>query len=319
MAAGRSPDGAARRAATTTIGSGSTRTIPNIILLAGDQGAIVTVNGGETWSSWYNQPTAQFYHVSTDNAFPYRVCGGQQESGSACVVEPRRRRDRSRCASGRRSAPRSTATSRPIPMDPDVVYGGKLTRFDRRTGQAQDITPPRGPNYRVLRTAPVLFSPTERGLLFFASNTLWKTTNGGQNWTEISPDLSRETWEVPASVGVYRGTPAAQPTRRGVIYTVALSTIDQRIVWAGTDDGLIHLTRDAGTTWTNVTPAALGPVGEGLDARGLALRHARPRTPPSTRFGSTICGRTSCGRATAAGRGWRSPTACRPRRDQRRP
>jgi len=231
---------------------------PSVILVCSDQGAIVTVNGGETWSSWYNQPTAQFYHVSTDNAFPYRVCGGQQESGSACVS--------SRGPTGQITVREWTPVGAEEygyiasdPMDPDVVYGGKLTRFDRRTGQTQDVTPPRGSNYRALRTAPVLFSPTERGLLFFASNTLWKTTNGGQNWTEMSPDLSRETWEVPASVGVYRGSPAAQATRRGVIYTIALSTIDQRIVWAGTDDGLIHLTRDSGATWSNITPAALGP------------------------------------------------------------
>jgi photosystem II stability/assembly factor-like uncharacterized protein len=231
---------------------------PNIILLAGDQGAIVTVNGGETWSSWYNQPTAQFYHVSTDNAFPYRVCGGQQESGSACVA--------SRGGWGQITVRDWTPVGAEEygyiaadPADPDIVYGGKLTKFDRRTGQVQDVTPPRGPNYRALRTAPVLFSPTERGLLFFAANTLWKTTTGGMTWTEISPDLSRETWDVPASVGVYRTTPAAQPTRRGVIYTIAPSTIDNRIIWAGTDDGLIHVTHDTGATWTNVTPAALKP------------------------------------------------------------
>jgi hypothetical protein len=145
------------------------------------------------------------------------------------------------------------------PNDPDVVYGGKLTRYDRRTGQAQDIMPPRGPNFRVLRTAPVLFAPMDPKTLFFASNTLWKTTTGGQTWTELSPDLSRETWDVPASVGSYRGTPAAAVTRRGVIYTVAPSPIDNSVVWAGTDDGLIHITRDAGKTWTNVTPSALTP------------------------------------------------------------
>ncbi len=231
---------------------------PNIILLCSDQGAIVTVNGGASWSSWYNQPTAQFYHVSTDNAFPYRVCGGQQESGSACVA--------SRGPSGqitmRDWAPVGAEEYGYVaadPLDPDIVYGGKLTRFDRRTSQAEDVMPPRGPNFRVLRTAPVLFSPTERGLLFFASNTLWRTTNGGRNWTEMSPDLSRETWDVPPNVGVYRGTPAAAPTRRGVIYSIAPSPIDPRVIWAGTDDGLIHLTRDTGVTWTNVTPPSLPP------------------------------------------------------------
>jgi photosystem II stability/assembly factor-like uncharacterized protein len=229
-----------------------------IILLAGDQGAIVTVNGGETWSSWYNQPTAQFYHVSTDNAFPYRVCGGQQESGSACVS--------SRSDEGQITmrdwhpvAAEEYGYVAADPMDPDIVYGGKLTRFDRRTRQAQDVMPPRDANFRVLRTAPVLFSPLDPRTLFFAANRLWKTTTGGQTWTVISPDLSRETWEVPATVGVYRPAPAAQPTRRGVIYTIAPSPIESNLIWAGTDDGLIHVTRDGGATWTNVTPPALTP------------------------------------------------------------
>ncbi len=231
---------------------------PNVILLAGDQGAIVTVNGGDTWSSWYNQSTAQFYHVSADNAFPYRVCGGQQESGSACVSS----RGDDGQITFREWHPVGAEEYGYIasdPGNPDIVYGGRITRYDRRTGEVQDITPPKDANYRVLRTAPVLFSIVDPHALFFASNTLWKTTTGGQTWNAISPDLTRETWEVPASVGVYRDTPEARPTRRGVIYTVAPSNLDANIIWAGTDDGLIHVTRDAGKTWTNVTPAALVP------------------------------------------------------------
>ena len=230
---------------------------PDVMIMTADQGAIVTLNGGETWSSWYNQPTAQFYHVSTDNAFPYRVCGGQQESGSACVS--------SRGDQGRITLRDWTPVGveeygyvAPDPHDPDVVYGGRITRFDRRTGQRQNVAPPRGPSYRVLRTAPAVFSADGR-TLYFASNTLWRTTTGGQTWTEISPDLARDQWDVPASVGAYRSAPSAQPTRRGVIYTVAPSGIDPRIIWAGTDDGLIHVTRDAGVTWTNVTPPQIGP------------------------------------------------------------
>ncbi len=232
---------------------------PDIILVAGDQGAIVTVNGGRTWSSWYNQPTAQFYHVVTDNAFPYRVCGGQQESGSACVA--------SRGDHGRITIRDWTPVGvdeygyvAPDPEDPDIVYGGRsVSRFDRRTGQGQGVGPPRGPDFRVLRTAPVLFSAIDSNTLFFAANTLWKTTTGGRNWTEISPDLARETWDVPPNVGVYRATPAARATRRGVIYAVAPSPIDRNLIWAGTDDGLIHVTRDGGGSWTDVTPAQLVP------------------------------------------------------------
>ena len=233
-------------------------TNPNIILLAGDQGAIVTVNGGETWSSWYNQPTAQFYHVIADNAFPYRVCGGQQESGSACVA--------SRGDDGRVTvrewhpvAAEEYGYIAPDPADPDIVYGGKLTRYDRRTGQAQDVMPPQDATFRVLRTAPLLFMPLDARTLFFASDVLWKTLNGGRSWTAISPDLSRPTWPVPPTVGVYRPTPAAQPSRRGVIYAVGPSYVDANIIWAGTDDGAIDVTRDAGRTWTNVTPKQLTP------------------------------------------------------------
>jgi photosystem II stability/assembly factor-like uncharacterized protein len=231
---------------------------PRIILLAADQGAVITLNGGETWSSWYNQPTAQFYHVSADNAFPYRVCGGQQESGSACVA--------SRSDHGQIGVRDWTPVGveeygfvAPDPADPDIVYGGRVTRFDRRTGQTQDVSPPRGPNFRVLRTAPLMFSPMDRRTLYFAANTLWKTTNGGQNWTEMSPDLSRETWTAPSTVASYVAAAGARPTRRGVIYAIAPSSIDSRLIWAGTDDGLIHVTRDSGRTWDDVTPDALRP------------------------------------------------------------
>jgi photosystem II stability/assembly factor-like uncharacterized protein len=233
---------------------------PDVMLMAADQGAVVTVNGGETWSSWYNQPTAQFYHVIADNAFPYRVCGGQQESGSACVAS---RSDDGRITfrDWRPVGVEEYGYVAPDPLNPDIVYGGKLTRFDRRTGQVQNIAPSllRGSDYRVVRTMPVLFSPVDAKTLYFASNVVWKTEDGGQQWTQISPDLTRETWEAPANVGKYRGTTAASASRRGVIYTIAPSPMDVNRVWAGTDDGLIHFTSDAGKTWADVTPPALGP------------------------------------------------------------
>lgn len=229
---------------------------PDVMLMTADQGAIVTLNGGRTWSSWYNQPTAQFYHVSTDNAFPYRVCGGQQESGSACV--------QSRGDHGQITMREWTPVGveeygyvAPDPLDPDIVYGGKVTRFDRRTGQVQNVAPPRDPGYRVLRTQPVVFSPLDPRTLYFASNTLWKTTTGGRTWTQISPDLTRPAWEVPPSVGVYRDRPTARPSQRGVIYTIGPSYVDREAIWVGTDDGLVHVTRNGGTTWTDVTPPDL--------------------------------------------------------------
>ena len=235
---------------------------PSILLYASDQGAVITVNGGETWSSWYNQPTAQLYHVAADNAFPYRVYSGQQESGSAGV--------RSRGDDGRITF-REWQTvgvdeygyAAPDPLDPDIVYGGRgVTRWDRRTGQVQTVGPriSRGvADWRTVRTQPVLFSPVDPRTLFFAANTLWKTRDGGNSWTQISPDLTRETWDVPASVGKYRDDPSAKPARRGVIYAVAPSYVDAKVIWAGTDDGLIHVTTDGGLHWTDVTPPQLGP------------------------------------------------------------
>ncbi len=229
-----------------------------IILIASDQGAIVTVNGGESWSSWYNQPTAQMFHVNADNAFPYRVCGGQQESGSACVQT---RGDDGRITD-REWHPASVEEygyAVPDPLDPDLVYGGKLSRWDRRTQQVQQVGPKplRGPNFRMIRTQPAVFSPADPHVLFFAANTVWRTSDGAQTWTEISPDLTRKEWSVPANVGIYAKD--VKPAQRGVVYALAPSPLDVNRLWAGTDDGLIHVTTDGGTTWTNVTPPSLVP------------------------------------------------------------
>jgi photosystem II stability/assembly factor-like uncharacterized protein len=235
-------------------------TMPDVMIMTSDQGAIVTLNGGESWSSWYNQPTAAFYHVVTDNAFPYRVCGGQQESGSVCISS----RGDDGQITFREWHPvgvEEYGYVAPDPLDPDIVYGGKVTRFDRRTGQVQNVGPKpmRGADYRVVRTMPILFSPLNPRKLYFASNALWQTTTGGRTWEPLSPDLTRKTWEVPPNVGKYIGTDAARPTQRGVIYTIAPSYRDENTIWVGTDDGLIHVTRDHGKTWIDVTPSQLTP------------------------------------------------------------
>lgn len=231
---------------------------PEVMLFAVDQGATVTVNGGATWSSWYNQPTAQFYHVITDNQYPYWVCGGQQESGSACVAS-RGRTGAIGAWDWETVGVEEYGYVAPDPLDPNIIYGGKLSRFDRRTRQVQNIMPEavRTGKYRYLRTAPVIFSPVDPHTLYFAGNVLFKTTTGGQTWTVISPDLSREKWDVPENVGVYKTPEMSTMPRRGVIYTVAPSYKNVNTIWAGTDDGLIHVTRNGGTTWENVTPPQL--------------------------------------------------------------
>jgi photosystem II stability/assembly factor-like uncharacterized protein len=231
---------------------------PQIILLASDQGVIITVNGGHTWGSWYNQPTAQFYHVITDNQFPYWVYGGQQESGSAAVV--------SRGSDGHITfrdwhtvGVEEYGYVAPDPLNPNIIYGGKVTRFDRSTGQTQNVAPEvlRSGKHRFLRTAPLIFSPVDPHILYLGSNVLFKTTTGGHSWEVISPDLSREKPEVPDSIGVFRTPALATQARRGVIYTVAPSYKDVNVIWAGTDDGLIHVTRDGGKNWHDVTPGPL--------------------------------------------------------------
>ncbi|MFN0088483.1 MAG: WD40/YVTN/BNR-like repeat-containing protein [Blastocatellia bacterium] len=232
--------------------------IPEIMLFATDQGATITVNGGETWSSWYNQPTAQFYHVSTDNRFPYWVYGGQQESGSMAVAS---RGDYGAITwrDWRTVGVEEYGYVAPDPLNPDITYGGKITKYDWKTGQVQNIAPEavRSGKYRFIRTQPVIFSPVDNRTLYFSGNVLFKTLNGGASWEVISPDLTREKSDVPESVGIYRTSEMASMPRRGVIYTVAPSNTDLNTIWVGTDDGLIHLTRDGGKNWKNISPPEL--------------------------------------------------------------
>jgi photosystem II stability/assembly factor-like uncharacterized protein len=246
---------------------------PNIMLLVIDQGAVVTLNGGQTWSSWFTQPTAALYHVMTDNAFPYRVCGGQQDSGSVCIAS----RGNDGQITFRDWHPvgvEEYGYAAPDPLDPDLVYGGKVTRYDRRTGQVSNVGPVEGgrgggrgrggpptrPAYRTVRTQPVVFSTVDKRALFYGNNVLWKTLDGGINWKQISPDLTRQTWDVPKNVGTYA---SSVPSReRGaipaqVIYTIGPSYQDINRIWIGTDDGVIAVTADGGLHWTNVTPPQL--------------------------------------------------------------
>ena len=229
-----------------------------IIALASDQGAVISVNGGRTWSSWYNQPTAQLYHVAADNQIPYRIYGGQQESGSVGIT--------SRGSDGEITfrdwhpvGADEWATIAPDPLHPNLIYAGKCTRYDLQTGQVKVVAPEvlRSGRYRFLRTAPLSFSPADPRTLYLAGNVVFSTTDGGDTWTVVSPDLSRESPDVPVSIGIFRTPDLAKQPRRGVVYALGLSPLDRRCLWAGTDDGLIHVSTDGGSRWTDVTPPGL--------------------------------------------------------------
>jgi photosystem II stability/assembly factor-like uncharacterized protein len=233
---------------------------PQVIALTADQGASISVNGGTTWSSWYNQPTAQFYHVTTDNRFPYWVYGAQQESGSAGTM--------SRSDYGEITFREWHSVGvfeygyiAVDPQDANLIYGARLTRTNQELGEVADIAPEpvhRG-EYRYDRTLPVVFSPLNHRELFFAANVLFKTLDAGKSWQVISPDLSRETYATPANLGSFAASDPEKGKHRGVIYAVAPSFKEPDTIWAGTDDGLIHITRDAGKSWKNVTPPQLTP------------------------------------------------------------
>jgi photosystem II stability/assembly factor-like uncharacterized protein len=234
---------------------------PRIIALVSDQGAVVTVNGGETWSSWFNQPTAQLYHVSVTPTFPYRVCAGQQESGSVCIAS----RGNDGSVTDRDWHPVGAIEYgyvAPDPLDADLIYGAgrsEVSKFHVSTGQVQNVTPipVRGPEVRVHRTQPLMFSPLDAHTLYYAANRLYRTSDGGMTWQTVSPDLAREAGTVPASVGELRVKGAE--AQRGVIYALGLSPLDRGRLWAGTDDGLVWLSADGGADWSNVTPPELIP------------------------------------------------------------
>jgi photosystem II stability/assembly factor-like uncharacterized protein len=231
------------------------------IAVAGDQGILVTVNGGRTWSTWYNQPTAQLYHVSVTPTYPYRLCSGQQESGSVCVSN----RGNDGIVTFRDWHPVGVIEYgyvAPDPLDADVIYGAGrnvVTKTHLSTGQVQNISPiplP-SPDIRTDRTEPILFSPQDPHRLYYAANRLYASSDGGESWQAISDDLTRPSSGSPPSVGAMHADKAE--LQRGVIYSVAASPVTKGLLWAGTDDGLIWVTQNEGGAWSNITPAELGP------------------------------------------------------------
>ncbi len=236
---------------------------PNIILLVGDQGALVTVNGGKTWSSWYNQPTAQLYHVITDNQFPYRIYGGQQESGSV-GIESRGNDGEITFRDWHPVGIIEYGYAAPDPLHPNIVYGAgrtQVSKFNWVTGQVENVTPLAlaNPKYRADRTEPIVFSPVDPRVLYYAANVVFKTTDGGNSWQIISPDLTRRHPGIPASLGALAAKDAYAKTVRGAIYALAPSFKSVETLWAGTDDGRVWVTRDGGKSWKNVTPPGVTP------------------------------------------------------------
>jgi len=232
------------------------------MIVASDQGAVVSVDGAKTWSSWYNQPTAQLYHVATDDRFPYWIYGAQQDSGA--VATPSRTDYRSVTLRDWRpiAAGGENGYIAPDPSDANVLFGGAVGRFDWRTLQEQDVDPTLADpgDYRQTWTLPLTFSPRDPHALYFSNQFLFKTTDAGRHWEKISPDLTRESPGTPASLDpATAGDTAVKGPRRGVIYAVAPSPLKDGWVWCGTDDGLIWRTRDDGKHWQNVTPKDLTP------------------------------------------------------------
>jgi photosystem II stability/assembly factor-like uncharacterized protein len=240
------------------------------LILGTDQGTTISLNYGKTWSSWYNQPTAQFYHAITDNEFPYHVYGAQQDTGSAAVPS---RTDHAQIT-GRdwyMVGGGESGWLAPDPNDPNILYAtgtyGGVIRWDRRTSLSQDITPWPVPNwnteinerkYRDPWTPMLIFSPIEKNTLYLGTQYVMKTTDGGLHWEKISPDL---TGAAPNATGEKPSGPTTAQNAKergfGVVFSIAPSPLKAGEIWAGSDTGLIHLTLDGGKTWQNVTPTGV--------------------------------------------------------------
>jgi photosystem II stability/assembly factor-like uncharacterized protein len=234
---------------------------PERRMLGVDQGATVSVDGGATWSSWYNQPTGQFYHVITDDRFPYRVYGAQQDSGAAAVPSRTSSYDGINITRFRETTAGGESDNiAPDPLDPEVIFGGRVERLDLRTEQTRSVPPPLAyPDlYRRTWTLPLIFSRRDPRVLYFAHQQVFRTADGGEHWEVISPDLTRPDPGVPANLDPVTAALTTGP-RPGVVYALAPSRFADGELWAGTDDGLIWRTRDEGAHWQDVTPAGLTP------------------------------------------------------------
>jgi photosystem II stability/assembly factor-like uncharacterized protein len=232
------------------------------MILASDQGVEVSVDGAKSWSSWYNQPTAQIYHIVTDDRDPYWVYGAQQDSG-AVSVETRSTQGSitylrgwdTICAGG------ESGYVAVDPADSDVLYGGTVSKCRQSTNVGEQISPMLGyaelGPFRHTWTLPLVFSQAGAHALYFSNQYVWKTANGGGSWQRISEDLTRDNPGVPPNLDAATAADAFAGPRQGVVYTIAPSPLEAATIWAGTDDGLIHVTHNDGKTWENVTPPEL--------------------------------------------------------------
>ena len=243
---------------------------PDHMATASDQGTVVSVNGGKSWSSWYNQPTGQFYHLAADNRFPYWIYSGQQDSGTVGIAS----RSDYGALSYREWHPvggEERDYDIPDPQDPDIVYcsslGGSLARFDARTGQSTPIAPhvantygkrATEVKYRYTWITPLAVSPLPPYALYMGSQFLFRSTDRGASWSTISPDLSGA---VPGTKGCSGAITLenARPCGFGVIYSIALSDKREGEIWVGTDDGRVQMTENGGASWSDVTPAGVSP------------------------------------------------------------
>ena len=202
--------------------------------------------------------------------------GAQQESGSAATMS---RSDYGEITfrDWRLLGVEEYGTIAIDPLNENLIYGARVTRTNLELGEVQDVAPEpvRRGEYRYDRTLPLTFSPTDPHKLYFAANVVFETIDGGKSWKVISPDLTREAYETPANLGAFAAADPEKGKHRGVVYALAPSYLEKGTLWAGTDDGLIHLTRDGGKTWTNVTPAALTPWSKVsiLEASANGSRH----------------------------------------------